>query len=81
MREEMLKRLDEIIDDARATQLRDAWDVLRVELAAERCENCAFHNAGICSWHWRVRANPADSTRVNVAVEPDFCCAHFEARK
>jgi len=60
MREEMLKRLDELVDSilpelshpARTSPFVRArikrWAALRAELAAERCENCA---------HWGTVTN------------------------
>jgi len=54
MREEMLKRLDEIIDDAFDERLNIAWATLRAELAAERCDHCVYfvaeppHATGMC---------------------------------
>ena len=63
MRDEMLKRLDEIIATAASViagadcgrqAIEDEWPVLRAELAAERCDHCVYfvaeppHATGMC---------------------------------
>jgi hypothetical protein len=84
MRDEMLKRLDELVQEAVALDVerdpggvllvRDEWLALRAELAAERCENCT---------HWRARTWPSDDCALHeVDVRGDtFCCNDFEAKK
>jgi hypothetical protein len=82
MRDEMLKKLDNLVatiapwgrgplDDARC---RVEWQMIRDELIAERCENCkrwyVEHNVG----PWRYCPD------LKIDTDPDFCCSHFESK-
>jgi len=67
MRNEMLKRLDEIIAAAASViagadcgiqAVEDDWPVLRAELAVERCENCL---------HWTAKLPEGEN-------RPGTCC-------
>jgi hypothetical protein len=91
MRDEMLKRLDEIM--VAACDPLDAgfnrgwcarkWAAIREEFAAERCENCAHF----------VPSKPAGATGYcvemadllhrgdEIRVTPDFYCSHFTKKE
>jgi hypothetical protein len=77
MRDEMLKRLDELVQSVYTTPAE--WLAFRAELAAERCENCT---------HWRF----ADVGSSALCMKPGaylyqfstvyhYCCIHFETKK
>lgn len=78
MRDEMLKRLDELMEVVltepsipAAVSLRYRtcrWHGLRAELAAEKCGNCEHYENPGCS-------SVDDS--ISISVAPDFCCSHF----
>lgn len=74
MRDEMLKRLDDLMaslpDGWRRTH--EAWAALRAELAAERCENCTHYEDPGCS-------SVDDS--ISISVDCDFCCSHFTKKE
>jgi len=88
MRDEMLKRLDEIIryavrsmeEEYRPEETEAEWLALRAELVAERCENCR---------HWQV--TPSDSNAApcmksgaylyQVATVYSYCCPHFTKKE
>ena len=59
MRDEMLKRLDEILTQSESLLYAFVeWRSLRVELAAERCENCL---------HWTAKLPDGEN-------RPGTCC-------
>jgi len=83
MRDEMLKRLDEIIATAASViagadcgrqAIEDDWPVLRAELAAEHCENCRHFTRYQKAKPWGACSD------WDYDVAPDFCCAHFEPK-
>jgi len=88
MRDEMLKRLDEIIATAASViagadcgrqAIEDEWPVLRAELVAERCENCA---------HWAkrtvlggIRLDLAECGMYENDMYSDDYCSHFAKKE
>jgi hypothetical protein len=79
MRDETLRRLDEIIATAASViagadcgrqAIEDDWPVLRAELLAERCENCQ-HYIALCGWR------PSCGLNEIWGNAPDFSCSHF----
>ena len=109
MRDEMLKRFDELMAGLLQSRTvlgwagapetyipeteRRAWAVLRAELVAERCENCTYAEATYAAEeHGFLRCtglNLSDAGGATLCcvpdgvweVSPDFCCAHFTAKK
>lgn len=100
MRAEMLKRLDEFVNRTIARsegeydfdQERAEWAAIRVELKAERCENCERRgNVGQCRYisdsasdalAWPECTCEESSVAVTVMflTQPDFCCSHFSRK-
>lgn len=70
MRDEMLKRLDDLMEllPGGWRQTSAGWQALRAELAAERCENCEHYENPGCS---------SVDNSISISVAPDFCCSHF----
>lgn len=76
MRDELVKRLDEIIDAAFDERLNDAWTALRAELVAERCENCRWWGIPIeRAAHTRQRRSCRE---LALRTGRNFCCSHCE---
>lgn len=91
MREEMLKRLDEIIADtirASGGRVPTGWVRFRSELEIERCENCEHWGAvtHVCTGAeaqdakfavtWWADGNDEEGG-AQFETEPDFSCVHF----
>lgn len=77
MREEMLKRLDEIIADtirASGGRVPTGWGRFRSELEIEHCENCRHFTRYQKAKPWGACSD------WDCDVAPDFCCAHFEPK-
>jgi hypothetical protein len=79
MRDEMLKRLDKLVETYGDRKMfvgvpfvgvAAAWAALRDELAAERCENCQ-HYIALCGWR------PSCGLNEIWGNAPDFSCLHF----
>lgn len=82
MRDDLLKRLDEIVNYAIGSMEEDyipeetqaEWVALRAEIVNERCENCK-------SWGWTwpglVRTGACDELPVRPVTKPNFYCAYF----
>lgn len=79
MRDETLKRLDELVESIIAkhedeydyADSRAAWAALRADLAAEKCENCA-------GW---IKDGPWTCISKSIATGPNYCCAFYTPRE
>lgn len=98
MRDEMIKRLDAFVDeygideDGGYVGAHHAWSLIRAELVAERCANCAHRlssqeagrvGAFVCC------AKVASDVKFGhrdlrmgefLATHDAFCCSHFEKK-
>jgi hypothetical protein len=76
MREEMLKRLDELIAGLSSRERLTPWAEFRAELAAERCDACRW---------WRGTSMPGHLVQrcayIDTLMYPDACCSHFEKKE
>lgn len=89
MRDEMLKRLDELMQwvltvpytipaEVSLETRREAWQDLRAELAAERCEHCRYfvERSDLLGLEGECRGCAGLS-----ATTRKFCCSHFTKRE
>lgn len=78
MRDEMLKRLDEIIADgirASGGHVPTGWVAFHCDLVEERCENCAQWGAA------PNRAHARCASLDDMYTHRDFCCSHFTKKE
>lgn len=91
MREETLKRLDALIEGINKLRTdpyghdslnwNDVWLALRAELAAARCENCQYWNAGHRCLSADVQLALGRLGREMPFTPATFCCGYFWAKK
>lgn len=87
MRPEMLKKLDELMQRVLAepstipaevslSARRGAWQKLRAEIVAERCD--------ACRWWCANPKSPLTTQKceyLTTFMFPDSCCSHFEKKE
>jgi hypothetical protein len=96
MRDETLRRLDEIIATAASViagadcgrqAIEDDWPVLRAELVAERCENCEYWDVDSLAEYGAPCLSTEFDKDVLISDEglphtrANFCCSHFTKRE